>query len=65
MTPRAADHSLYASGRSPLALEYTPTGIYYPFMSGKIKPESPLGKLLATKGITPANSNQFEGSADW
>lgn len=42
-----------------------PPGIYYPFMSGKIKPESPLGKLLATKGITPANSNQFEGSADW
>ena len=33
MTPCAADHSLYASGRSPLALEYTPTGIYYPFMS--------------------------------
>jgi len=42
-----------------------PPGIYYPFMSGKIKPGSPLGKLLATKGITPANSNQFEGSADW
>lgn len=42
-----------------------PPGIYYPFMSGKIKPDSPLGKLLATKGITPENSNQFEGSADW
>ena len=42
-----------------------PPGKFYPFMSGKIKPESPLGKLLATKGITPANSNQFEGSADW
>jgi hypothetical protein len=40
-------------------------GKYYPFMSGKIKPESPLGKLLATKGITPANSNQFEGTANW
>ena len=42
-----------------------PPGIYYPFMSGKIKQESPLGKLLATKGITPENSNQFEGTADW
>jgi regulator of RNase E activity RraA len=42
-----------------------PPGIYYPFMSGKIKVDSPLGKLLATKGITPDNSNQFEGSADW
>ena len=34
-------------------------------MSGKIKVDSPLGKLLATKGITPANSNQFEGTANW
>lgn len=42
-----------------------PPGKYYPFMSGKIKESSPLGKLLATKGITPANSNQFEGTADW
>jgi regulator of RNase E activity RraA len=42
-----------------------PTGKFYPFMSGKIKESSPLGKLLATKGITPANSNQFEGTADW
>lgn len=42
-----------------------PPGIYYPFMSGKVKVDSPLGKLLATKGITPENSNQFEGSADW
>jgi len=42
-----------------------PPGIYYPFMSGKIKVDSPLGKLLATKGISPENSNQFEGSADW
>lgn len=42
-----------------------PPGKFYPFMSGKIKPESPLGKLLATKGITPENSNQFEGTADW
>lgn len=42
-----------------------PPGIYYPFMSGKIKVDSPLGKLLASKGITPENSNQFEGSADW
>ena len=31
----------------------------------KIKVDSPLGKLLATKGITPENSNQFEGTADW
>ena len=42
-----------------------PPGRFYPFMSGKIKVDSPLGKLLATKGITPENSNQFEGSADW
>jgi regulator of RNase E activity RraA len=42
-----------------------PPGKFYPFMSGKIKAESPLGKLLATKGITPANSNQFEGTANW
>ena len=33
--------------------------------SGKIKVDSPLAELLATKGITPANSNQFEGTADW
>jgi len=42
-----------------------PPGRYYPFMSGKIKVDSPLGKLLASKGKTPENSNQFEGSADW
>ena len=42
-----------------------PPGKFYPFMSGKIKPESPLGQLLATKGITPENSNQFEGKANW
>lgn len=42
-----------------------PPGKFYPFMSGKIKVDSPLGKLLASKGITPENSNQFEGSADW
>jgi regulator of RNase E activity RraA len=42
-----------------------PPGKFYPFMSGKVKPESPLGQLLATKGITPKNSNQFEGTADW
>eukprot|EP00566_Odontella_aurita_P037543 CAMPEP_0113527144 /NCGR_PEP_ID=MMETSP0015_2-20120614/1135_1 /TAXON_ID=2838 /ORGANISM="Odontella" /LENGTH=165 /DNA_ID=CAMNT_0000425551 /DNA_START=809 /DNA_END=1306 /DNA_ORIENTATION=+ /assembly_acc=CAM_ASM_000160 len=42
-----------------------PPGKFYPFMSGKIKVDSPLGQLLATKGITPENSNQFEGSADW
>jgi hypothetical protein len=24
---------------------------YYPFMSGKIKPDSPLGKLLTEKGV--------------
>lgn len=42
-----------------------PPGRFYPFMSGKIKVESPLGQLLATKGISPENSNQFEGSADW
>jgi len=42
-----------------------PPGKYYPFMSGKIKIDSPLAKLLASKGKTPENSNQFEGSADW
>lgn len=42
-----------------------PPGKFYPFMSGKIKVESPLGQLLATKGISPDNSNQFEGKADW
>jgi regulator of RNase E activity RraA len=42
-----------------------PPGKFYPFMSGKIKVDSPLGKLLASKGITPANSNQFEGTANW
>lgn len=42
-----------------------PPGKFYPFMSGKIKPDSPLGKLLASKGITPENSNQFEGTANW
>eukprot|EP00525_Craspedostauros_australis_P002491 CAMPEP_0198134912 /NCGR_PEP_ID=MMETSP1442-20131203/60317_1 /TAXON_ID= /ORGANISM="Craspedostauros australis, Strain CCMP3328" /LENGTH=255 /DNA_ID=CAMNT_0043796069 /DNA_START=492 /DNA_END=1259 /DNA_ORIENTATION=- len=42
-----------------------PPGKYYPFMSGKVKVDSPLGQLLATKGITPENSNQFEGTADW
>lgn len=42
-----------------------PPGKFYPFMSGKIKLGSPLAELLATKGITPENSNQFEGSADW
>lgn len=42
-----------------------PPGKFYPFMSGKIKVDSPLGKLLAANGITPENSNQFEGKADW
>lgn len=42
-----------------------PPGKFYPFMSGKIKVDSPLGKLLAANGITPDNSNQFEGTADW
>jgi len=42
-----------------------PPGKFYPFMSGKIKHDSPLAKLLATKGITPETSNQFEGSANW
>ena len=42
-----------------------PPGKYYPFMSGKIKVDSPLGQLLKTHGITPENSNQFEGRADW
>ncbi|KAJ8598909.1 hypothetical protein CTAYLR_010335 [Chrysophaeum taylorii] len=42
-----------------------PPGKYYPFVSGKIKPDSPLGILLQSKGITPQNSNQFLGTADW
>jgi regulator of RNase E activity RraA len=42
-----------------------PPGKFYPFMSGKIKVDSPLGKLLAENGITPKNSNQFEGTANW
>jgi len=42
-----------------------PPGIFYPFMSGKIKVDSPLGELLAKNEITPENSNQFEGTADW
>ena len=42
-----------------------PPGKFYPFLSGKIKADSPLGDLLAMHGITPANSNQFEGRADW
>jgi len=41
-----------------------PPGKFYPFMSGKIKVDSPLAQLLASKGITPDNSNQFEGKAD-
>jgi len=42
-----------------------PPGKFYPFMSGKIKHDSPLAQLLKSKGITPENSNQFEGTADW
>jgi len=42
-----------------------PPGKFYPFMSGKIKLGSPLAELLASKGITPENSNQFEGTANW
>ena len=42
-----------------------PPGKFYPFMSGKIKHDSPLAELLAKNGISPANSNQFEGTADW
>lgn len=41
-----------------------PPGKFYPFMSGKVKVDSPLGQLLASKGITPENSNQFEGTAN-
>ena len=51
--------------KSELETNPGPPGKYYPFMSGKIKVESPLGELLAAHGITPANSNQFEGTADW
>jgi len=51
--------------KDQLKLEMCPPGRYYPFVSGKIKAESPLGKLLISKGITPDNSNQFEGKANW
>ena len=32
-----------------------PPGKFYPFMSGKIKPESPLGQLITSKGLDPKN----------
>jgi hypothetical protein len=37
--------------KTQLEQEKCPPGKYYPFMSGKIKPESPLGKLLDSKGV--------------
>ncbi|EKX40457.1 hypothetical protein GUITHDRAFT_158312 [Guillardia theta CCMP2712] len=37
--------------KAQLEIEKCPPGKYYPFMSGKIKPDSPLGKLLTSKGI--------------
>lgn len=37
--------------KAQLIEEKCPPGKYYPFMSGKIKPESPLGKLLDSKGV--------------
>jgi len=44
-----------------------PPGRYYPFITGKIKPESPLGQLLASKGVkyysTSASSAGSSGSA--
>lgn len=51
--------------KEQLIQEKCPPGRYYPFVSGTVKPESPLGKLLISKGITPENSNQFEGKKDW
>lgn len=51
--------------KDELTINPGPPGKYYPFMSGKIKVDSPLGELLARKGITPENSNQFEGTTDW
>ena len=37
-----------------------PPGKFYPFMSGKIKVDSPLGQLLATKGISPSSPPPIE-----
>lgn len=75
VVPAAAADKVYniAHGREviegivkeELTMNPGPPGKFYPFMSGKIKHDSPLAKLLATKGITPENSNQFEGTADW
>jgi len=39
--------------KEQLLEEKCPPGKYYPFMSGKIKRESPLGQLLDRKGIKP------------
>ena len=39
--------------KDQLLEEKCPPGKYYPFMSGKIKRESPLGQLLDRKGIKP------------
>ncbi|KAJ1477897.1 ribonuclease E inhibitor RraA/Dimethylmenaquinone methyltransferase [Baffinella frigidus] len=37
--------------KTQLEKEECPPGKYYPFMSGKIKADSPLGKLLTEKGV--------------
>uniref|UniRef100_A0A6U4PYF8 Enoyl reductase (ER) domain-containing protein n=2 Tax=Hemiselmis andersenii TaxID=464988 RepID=A0A6U4PYF8_HEMAN len=37
--------------KTQLETEKCPPGKYYPFMSGKIKADSPLGKLLTSKGV--------------
>jgi len=37
--------------KAQLIEEKCPPGKYYPFMSGKIKTDSPLGKLLTSKGV--------------
>ena len=39
-----------------------PPGKYYPFMTGKIKPESPLGQLLTSKGVKFAHTAARPGA---
>ena len=39
-----------------------PPGKFYPFMSGKIKPDSPLGQLLDSKGVKFAHSAARPGT---
>eukprot|EP00793_Prasinoderma_coloniale_P003473 PRCOL_00006709-RA len=49
--------------KEQLIEEKCPPGKYYPFMSGKIKPESPLGKLLDSKGVKYMHTAAAAGPA--